>query len=458
MKPAIRIALLYAVLSGLYIVGSDWAAYELSLHDPQILTEWQSFKGIMFVMVSALIIFLLVYYFERGRAKAQAQTEIALDSFQQLFDRNPLPAWVYDTATLRCVAANDAVTSEYGYSREEFLRLTIPSLHPPEDIEKILAFISRVRGRPRMSQWRHVRKDGTIMDVEITSHPIQFAGHDARLIVAQNINARKIAERALAEALQAKAEAQKVKARFLSSISHEMRTPLHTISGYFDLLVDEQAAAQRQEYGQIVQQSASELLALIERMIHAADLQTHPPAGEPRPIEVAPFFRGLVDEFIPHARRCGIRVSLSLSAPLPIVAVVDGPRLEETLKILLENAVKFSPDGTVRVEVSMSASSDRSNREMAIAVCDEGVGIPVERQAEIFEMFTQADERMSRKYGGAGLGLFVARQLCELMGATLCLSSTEGEGSCFTVLLTGRMENAEKFVATQHAEVARGGV
>jgi len=446
MKPAIRIALLYAVLSGLYILSSDWAAFELSRHDPQILTEWQNFKGIMFVLVSALIIFLLVYYFEWGRAKAREQTEIALDSFQQLFDRNPLPAWVYDTATLRCLAANAAVTNEYGYTREEFLRLNITTLHPPEDIEKILAFISRIKGHPRMSQWRHVRKDGSVIDVEITSHPIHFAGHDARLIVAQNINARKIAERALAEALLAKAEAQKVKARFLSSISHEMRTPLHTISGYFDLLVEEQTPDQRKEYADIIQQSASELLTLIERMIHAADLQTQTPSGEPRPVEVEPFFRGLVDDFSPNAQRNGIKLDLSLSPPLPAIAVLDGPRLEETLHILLENAVKFSPDGTVTLQVSMS-TTDHQNSEMAIAVCDEGVGIPVEKQAEIFEMFTQADDRMSRKYGGAGLGLFVARQLCELMGATLCLSSTEGEGSCFTILLPGRMENAERFIA-----------
>jgi signal transduction histidine kinase len=92
-------------------------------------------------------------------------------------------------------------------------------------------------------------------------------------------------------------------------------------------------------------------------------------------------------------------------------------------------------------------STDPARSQLAIAVNDEGIGIPKEKQGEIFELFTQADTQLTRKYGGAGLGLFVARQLCELMGAALSLTSTPGQGSCFTVSVHGRMENAERFVA-----------
>ncbi len=446
MKPAIRIALFYAVLSGLYILSSDWAAYQFFQNDPKTLTEWQTYKGVTFVAISSLIIFFLVLYFEKGRERAMKQTNIALDSFQQLFERNPLPVWVYDTITLRCLAANAAVTAEYGYTREEFLHLKITALHPPEDMEKILAFISRAKTQPRVSHWRHIRKDGSLADVEVTSHPINFAGHDARLIVSQNVTARKIAERALAEALAARSEAQLLKTRFLSTISHEMRTPLHTMTGYLDLLVHEQDPHLRNEYGEIVQHSGRELLELIDRMVHAAELQAPVTSHKTHEVETEPFFRELVEEFSHSALRCGIRVRLEVVGYLPATSVFDVDRVREVLHILLENAVKFSHAGTVTLQVKV-LSADPGRSQMIIAVFDEGIGIPVEKQGEIFELFTQADARLNRQYGGAGLGLFVARQLCELMGAALSLTSTLGEGSCFTVCLRGRLENAERFVA-----------
>lgn len=446
MKPAIRIALLYAALSGLYILSSDWAAYQFFQNDPKILTEWQTFKGVMFVAISSLIIFFLVLHFEKGRETARKQTNIALDSFQQLFERNPLPVWVYDTTSLRCLAANAAVSAEYGYTQEEFLRLKITALHPPEDLEKILAFISRVKAQPRASHWRHVRKDGSVVDVEVTSHPISFAGHEARLIVAQNVTARKIAERALAEALAAKSEAQLAKTRFLSSISHEMRTPLHTMTGYLDLLVNEQDPKMRAEYGEVVQRSGGELLDLIDRMVQAADLQAPMASPKIHEVETSAFFQKLVDEFLPTALRGGIRVELDVVGRLPAISILDVDRVQEVLHILLENAVKFSPAGTVTVQVKV-LYADPARSQLVVAVHDEGIGIPVEKQGEIFELFTQADARLSRKYGGAGLGLFVARQLSELMGAALSVTSTPGEGSCFTLSVRGRMENAERFVA-----------
>jgi PAS domain S-box-containing protein len=446
MKLAIRFALSYAALSGLYILSSDWLAYRFARLDPRLLTEWQDFKGLVFVAVSSLIIFLLVYYFERDRTRAQRQTAVAQDSFQQLFERNPLPVWVYDATTLRCLAANEAVTAEYGYSREGFLRLTIVSLHPPEDIPKILAFIARAKTLPRTSQWRHVRQDGSPMDVEVTSHPINFEGRAARLVLTQNITARKVMERALADAMTARSEAQLVKTRFLSAMSHEMRTPLHTITGYLELLIGEQDAAQRGHYGGIVQRSSSELLALIERLIRAADLRTQSPPPNNHEAALEPLFRKIVEGFSPVAERAGLKLTLDLTSPLPATAVLDVGRLQEVLHILLENAVKFSSAGEIRLQVALRLV-DPLSVELMIAVCDRGIGIPPEKQTEIFELFTQGDENLSRKYGGTGLGLFVARQLCELIGASLTLESTSGEGSCFTVSIPGRIENDERFVA-----------
>lgn len=445
MKPAIRIAFLYALLSGLYIVLSDKIALEIARNDSNVLTQWQSVKGLAFVGASAAIIFFLVFYYVRRRDRAERSLEEVRQSFEQLFRRIPLPVLVYDTATLRFLAVNDAAVDEYGFKGDEFLHQTLANLHPEQDLEKLLAHVGRVKPYPYTGQWRHIRRDGTIFDVEIISHPTVFADCQARLTVAVNISNRKMIEQALADAFEARIEAGEAKSKFLATISHEMRTPLNAITGCLDLIGKESDEIRRNEFTAIALRSSDELLAMIGRLIDSAALSTQTVRRERKEIELEKFLRRIVDGFFHSAVRKSIKLDLDPAVSLPSLALLDANRIEETLQILLGNAIKFSNGGTVTLSARLRREDPRAILELAVA--DEGIGIPETQQTKVFESFFQVDQNFTRRYGGVGMGLFVAKQLCDLIGASLQVESVTGVGSTFRISLPGRIDVEGRFAA-----------
>jgi PAS domain S-box-containing protein len=443
MKAALRIAVYYALLSGLYIVFSDWAVDLLSSRNPDVALGWQNLKGISFVLGSAVIIFFLLLRYVRDRNRAEAGREDARRSFEQLFKRNPLPVFVYDTKTLEILAVNEAAVDEYGYSEAEFLKLRLPALHPAEDTEKLLGHLARVQDYSYTGHWRHQRKDGSPAEMEIVSHPMPFSNRKARLAVATNIGIRKLTEKALADAFVARLDAEEAKNRFLSTISHEMRTPLNAIIGFLDLLPKERDETLRAEYIAIAQRSAGDLLALIERLIQAASLTgADSVSHDLRDVELAPFLSRITEQYIQPAARKNIRLELQTEESAPRRAVLDAGRVEAILEILVGNAIKFSQGGTIR----LGARRGASGRTLLLEVADEGIGIPRDQQGRIFESFFQVDQGQTRKYGGVGMGLFVARQLCDLIGASLEVKSGDGPGSTFSLSLPGENDQQGRFV------------
>ena len=443
MKPAVRIAVYYALLSGLYIVVSDRAVEWFAAGDLEIVRGWQNLKGLSFVLVSAAIIFFLLLHYIRSRNFAEARREQARRSFEQLFKRNPLPAFVYDTTSLQILAVNEAAVEEYGYSEEEFLKLTLPVIHPGEDTEKLLAHLAHVKTYSYTGHWRHRRKDGSPVEVEIVSHPMPLNGREARLAVAMNISIRKLTEKALADAFVARLDAEEAKTRFLSTISHEMRTPLNAILGFLELLPKEQDEALRAEYVAVAQRSAGDLLSLIERLIQAAsvtgaDNVTH----DLLEVELTPFLARIAQRYTLSALRKKIRIEFQSEADAPRHAILDAARVEGILEILMGNAVKFSHGGTIR----LSAGRGEGGGTLVFTVADEGIGIAQEQRERVFDSFFQVDQGQARKYGGLGMGLFVARQLCDLVGASLELKSEDGKGSTFALILPGEKDPQGRFV------------
>lgn len=445
MKAALRIAVYYALLSGLYIVFSDWAVDFVSARNPDVARGWQNLKGISFVLASAVIIFFLILRYIRERDLAERQREEARSSFEQLFRRNPLPAIVYDATSLEILAVNEAAVEEYGYAEAEFLRLTLPVLHPAEDTEKLLGHLARVKSYSYTGHWRHRRKDGSPAEMEIISHPMTFGGRAARLAVAANISIRKLTEKALADAFVARLEAEEAKTRFLSTISHEMRTPLNAIVGFLDLMPRERDETLRAEYVAIAQRGADELLALIERLMQAAALTGAEGAPhDRREVELAPFLHRIAERYVRPAARKNITLDCRTDESAPARAIFEAGRVEAVLEILAGNAIKFSHGGAIRLGVRQ----DPEAGVLEISVSDQGIGIPPEQQARVFDSFFQVDQGEARKYGGVGMGLFVARQLCDLAGASLRLDSEEAQGSTFRLILPGSLDGRGCFVTS----------
>ncbi len=218
-----------------------------------------------------------------------------------------------------------------------------------------------------------------------------------------------------------------VKAMFLANMSHEFRTPLNAIIGITSLLqLEENLNSEQKDLVDIVRNSGEELLTIIENILDFSKIE----AGEIK-LDVQPFslcncIESTLKSFSSAASAKGLNLSCRINEDIPAIVIGDPKRLEQILKNLLENAIKFTEQGRVVIYVS---SDD--NDLVHFTVKDTGIGIPTDRRDCLFQSFSQVDDSLTRKYHGIGLGLAASRRLVELMGGRIWAESREGVGSAF---------------------------
>lgn len=235
-------------------------------------------------------------------------------------------------------------------------------------------------------------------------------------------------------------QASQYKSEFLANMSHELRTPLNSTLILSKLLSENKPgnlSADQVKYARTIYEAGSDLLALINDILDLAKIEAGQATVEVEAVAIAPTLERLLDPLRPIAQDKRLTLALDIAADVPASLHTDPQRLGQVLKNLLSNAFKFTEQGGVALKVS------RAPRNMlSFAVQDTGIGVPADQQELIFEAFRQADGSSHRKHGGTGLGLSISRDLAKLLGGTLSLVSTPGQGSVFTLLLPMRLEAA----------------
>ncbi|WP_320194666.1 response regulator [Agrobacterium rosae] len=252
------------------------------------------------------------------------------------------------------------------------------------------------------------------------------------------------------DAIQLKAteveQASRYKSDFLANMSHELRTPLNSSLILAKLLADnpdDNLSAEQVKFAQTIQSSGNDLLNLINDILDLSKIEAGHVEIRPEPVSIQRTADTLQRMFAPIADNKGLGFSIDIAPDVVPLIETDPQRLEQVLKNLLANAIKFTEAGHVSLTVRPTGF-----KQIAISVTDTGIGIAEEQQNRIFEAFHQADSTISRKFGGTGLGLSISRELVRLLGGTIHLESKSGSGSTFTLIVPNKFNAEQALPAT----------
>ncbi len=395
------------------------------------------------------------------RRLAQAAKRESDARYRDMFDANPHVMWVFDAETLSFLAVNDAAVAHYGYSREEFLSMTVADIRPPGDLPHLQDSIARAEKTKGIDHiWaRHRKRDGTLIDVEITSHPAELGGRRARVVTVYDVTERKQAE-AVKTHLEAQLrQSQKMEAigRLAGGIAHDFNNLLTIIMNTADfasadLKQDDPLRADLEEIHSAGQRAAAltgQLLAFSRKQVLKGDI-----------VQLNTLIANLQPML---ARVLGEDLALVVDADKDLGCVrADAGQLEQVIMNFAVNARDAMPEGgTLTFETRNVVLDDadvarnslmRPGPHVRLTVRDTGVGMDEATRAHVFEPFFTTKERGK----GTGLGLSTVYGIVEQTGGSIDVTSEPGRGTTFTICLP-RADAAAPAVASAPSPAAASG-
>ncbi len=389
--------------------------------------------------------------------RSQEALSAAARRLQAIFDATAEGIIVADAAGA-IESMNPAALRIFGYEADELFGRPITTILPEIRADGLFEDLARLTTVARASESSGRRRDRTTVPIDLAVSSMELGGVPTFIATVGDISLRQEAEaersgylaeletakaaiersaaelaRSMEEIAESREKAEgatRAKSDFLATMSHEIRTPMNGVIGMIGLLLETPLNAEQREYATTVKSSAESLLTIINDILDFSKIEAGRLTFEPLPFDLRTAVEETVDLMAARAAEKGLRLAARFAPGTPRHLIGDVGRVRQILLNYTGNSIKFTGEGHVLIEVSCDQLTP-THAHLRLAITDTGIGVPPEQQDRLFRKFSQADASTTRKYGGTGLGLAICKQLAELMGGEVGLSSTIGQGSTF---------------------------
>jgi PAS domain S-box-containing protein len=360
--------------------------------------------------------------------KAERKLMESENKFKTLFHSAGDPIFLHDFKG-HVYDANEKAQRRYGYTAEEFKTMTFYDFETPDQAAHIPNRLKSLRKNGEiMFETVHKTKNGEELPVEVNSTLFEFQGKPMGLTLCRDITDRKKAEEKIKRQNLKLKKLDRIKSEFLNITSHELRTPMSAIKGYVQMALTQtlgHITSEQEQALKVVLRNTDRLDNLIRDILDISRLESGTMKFIPEITNINDMLKEAVDTMKPAADIKQISLTLKVDESVPTLKI-DQERIKQVLVNVINNGIKFSPDGS---KIQIQACKKQS--EIVFSIQDFGKGIPKDKQKKVFETFYQVDSGMDRKFGGVGLGLAISRGIVVSHGGKIGVRSTLGKGSTF---------------------------
>lgn len=429
-KTAFTVAILFLIFGSFWIILTDIVLPKI-VPSVEEYTYFQTSKGILFVTICTVFLYSSLYAILKKIKRQEEQIMEGEENYKKLFMNNPMPMWVYDLRTLSFLEVNNAAIDCYGYSREEFLHKTLFDIRPSDDHEELMRNVASDENKDftLSGVWRHVKKDGTIIFVEINSHPIEFNKRRAKIVLALDISERKEAEREI-QALIFELD------NFVYRASHDLRGPLARLKGLSQIALMETQDEVSRNYFNMIKTSANVLDNTLLRLLSINNLKHT--ILEEEDVNI----HDLIDKIVSIKKEviesAGISFYNEISQDLTIHA--DQKVLRLAIQNILDNSIQYrNIDETRSNKIYIKVSAQMYNDKIKLLFEDNGIGIEDSQTDKIFNIFYRGSVRSQ----GSGLGLYIAKIAMDKIKGSIQLSDRKKNHTVFELVLPSKNTQVE---------------